>query len=240
MPIRGVRIAAGRASGPVHLVDDPLDWTRGVSEGDAVLALSALWWPPLDGGPDRARGFVLQGVPPPTPAPTSAPVVADVDLDLLREGEVVDVDGNEGSVRIAGVREVEVVTSILEREDGRILLLERSDRVGSFRGRWAGVSGFLEDPTPLAQATREVHEETGLAPDDLSLAAEGAPVYSRDEATVYVVHPFRFRVARTDVALDWEHRRAEWVEPAEIRRRPTVPKLDRVWEHVAPPGRPKR
>lgn len=167
------------------------------------------------------------------------PVVLDLPPDLFREGESVEVDGDRGRVELAGVRPIEVVTAFLERNDGRILLLRRSARVGSFQGRWAGVSGFLEDPTPEEQAYREVREETGLASSDLRRASAGRPIYARDEGTVYVVHPFRFRVQRTDVRLDWEHTESAWVDPSEIGRRPTVPHLDRAWRSVAPGDRRK-
>jgi ADP-ribose pyrophosphatase YjhB (NUDIX family) len=166
-------------------------------------------------------------------------VVAGVDADVLREGETVEVNGSKGTLTIPGVEEVRVVTALLEREDGRILLLERSSKVGSFQGRWAGVSGFLEDPTPLDQAYREIREEVGLGREGLRLEVEGAPVLARDGARVFVVHPFRFRALTTEIRLDWEHVRAEWVDPVEIRRRPTVPKLDRVWEAVRATGAPK-
>ena len=136
---------------------------------------------------------------------------------------------------ISGVEEVRVVTAFLERDDGRILLLKRSPRVGSFQGAWAGVSGFLEDPTPLDQAYREVREEVGLARDALELRSTGAPVLARDGFRIFVVHPFRFRVYDPEIRLDWEHVRAEWVDPSEIRRRPTVPKLERVWESLCMP-----
>jgi len=161
------------------------------------------------------------------------PTVARVDRDVLREEETVEVNGTLGRFRIEGVEEVRVVTSFLERADGRILLLERSSKVGSFQGYWAGVSGFLEAATPLEQAFREVLEETGLGASVLDLVSEGAPVLARDGARVFVVHPFRFRTRSTEVRLDWEHTRAEWVEPSEIRRRATVPKLDQVWESLA-------
>jgi len=181
--------------------------------------------------------IVLHGVPAKSAHIAEVPTVARVDPDVLREGETVEVNGTLGRFRIDGVEEVGVVTSFLERDDGRILLLERSAKVGSFQGHWAGVSGFLEASTPTEQAYREILEETGLGAEDLELRVQGAPVLARDGPRVFVVHPFRFRVRRTEIRLDWEHNRAEWVDPTEIRRRPTVPKLDRVWESVtaAPP-----
>ena len=59
------------------------------------------------------------------------------------------------------MKEIAVVTCFLTHR-GRILLLKRSDRVGSYRGRWAGVSGYMETE-PDAQALVEIFEETGLA-----------------------------------------------------------------------------
>lgn len=166
------------------------------------------------------------------------PIVGEVDLDLFRVGESVTVDGTAGTVELPDVEEIRVVTSFLQRADGRILLLRRSDRVGSFRGHWAAVSGFLEEARPLDQALREILEETGIAAGRLRLAAEGRRVYARDDRRVYAVHPFRFEVAAPEVRLDWEHTAHEWVDPSEILRRPVVPKLDRVWATVAPPSDP--
>jgi 8-oxo-dGTP pyrophosphatase MutT (NUDIX family) len=169
------------------------------------------------------------------------PAVAGVDIDLFREGDLVEVDGTAGDVVLPGVRETHVVTAFVARDDGRILLLRRSEKVGSFQGHWAAVSGYLEDPTPRQQALREVHEETGLSPDDVSVEREGVPVYARGGDQIFVVHPFLLRTRREEVRIDWEHTEFEWVTPAEIGRRPTVPKLDRAWTAVAPrpPGRRK-
>jgi 8-oxo-dGTP diphosphatase len=232
-------LVPGRATGTVHLVADPLSWGSGRAGEADVLSLPSLWWPPSEPLPASACAVLLQGVPNGRAEGRELPTLAGVDADLLREGESIEVDGDAGAFRLPGVEEIGVVTVFLERSDGAILLLERSDRVGSFRHHWAGVSGFLEDPTPLDQAFREVREETGLDRDEVRVAASAAPVLARDRDRVFVVHPFRFRVDRTDVRLDWEHVKAEWVEPAEIRRRPTVPKLDRVWDAVRPEAVPK-
>ena len=227
-------VAPGRAAGPVHLVVDPSRWGSDPG-GPEILAFSARWWPPSSALPDGVRGVLLHGDPPAVQPTVSIPVVAGVDADILREREEVELDGALGALTIPGVEEVRVVTAFLERDDGRILLLERSRSVGSFQGRWAGVSGFLEDPTPLDQAYREVREEVGVAREALELRTSGTPVLARDGARIFIVYPFRFRVHDPDIRLDWEHVRAEWVDPSEIRRRPTVPKLDRVWESLRPP-----
>ena len=41
------------------------------------------------------------------------------------------------------LQEKRVVTCFLESE-GEILILYRSEQVGSYQGRWAGVSGYVE------------------------------------------------------------------------------------------------
>jgi ADP-ribose pyrophosphatase YjhB (NUDIX family) len=194
---------------------------------------------PLPPGDEPAAvvGFVLEGRPGSLPPDLGRPAVGGLNQDLFREGEAIEVDGDAGAVTLDGVREVRVVTAFLERSDGKILLLRRSDRVGSFQGQWAAVSGFLEDPTPLEQARREVAEETGVGRSDLELVRGGDPVLARVGETVYIVHPFRFATRNESVRLDWEHTEAEWVLPEEIVRRPTVPKLLEAWEAVGP--RPK-
>lgn len=128
---------------------------------------------------------------------------------------------------MAELRRTEVVTAFL-RHDTRLLLVRRSDRVRSFPGRWAAVSGYLEDPTPLKQAYRELREETGLTEEQLLLVAAGRPleVPSPETGTLWVVHPFLFEVADpAAVRLDWEASELRWVTPEEIKDLVTVPSL---------------
>ena len=121
----------------------------------------------------------------------------------------------------------EVVTAFL-RYAGKILIVRRSDRVGSYQGRWSAVSGYLEDPTPLAQARREIREETGLPEQTVHLVRAGKALEVPDPRldTCWVVHPFLFEIDDPEqVRLDWENLELRWVDPAEIGTLPTVPQL---------------
>lgn len=121
----------------------------------------------------------------------------------------------------------EVVTAFL-RHTGKILIVRRSGRVGSYQGRWSAISGYLEGPTPLAQAWREIREETGLSEQAVHLVRAGEPLEVPDARldTCWVVHPFLFEVDDPErVRLDWENLDLRWVDPAEINTLPTVPKL---------------
>jgi len=154
------------------------------------------------------------------------PMVDGVDTALLRTGDEIGVDADGGRVEISNVIERHVVTNIV-RSKGRILLLRRSDKVGSYRGQWAGVSGFIEPHEGDEDAARrELLEEIGL--DKPRFTRRLDTMMFRDGETVWCVHPFLVDVKDITVRTDWEHQGYEWVTPQEISRYPTVPGLQRV------------
>jgi len=134
------------------------------------------------------------------------------------------------------LKEKQIVTSFLE-SGGKILLLRRSDRVSTYQGKWAGVSGYLEPPhTPYQQALIELKEEVGLTEAVVELAKSGTPLERPDKelGIKWIVHPFRFRVKdATKIRLDWEHEELKWVLPSEISRYDTVPNLFEAFLKVA-------
>lgn len=130
-----------------------------------------------------------------------------------------------------------VVTCFLEH-NGQIMILRRSERVGTYRGKWAGVSGYIEPGiTPSQQAWTEIKEEAGLDAGDVTLVQEGLPleVVDSEIGKKWIVHPFRFQVLRPEkIKIDWEHTEAKWIDPEEIGQHETVPKLLEAWQRVAP------
>ncbi len=154
------------------------------------------------------------------------PMVDGIAISLLRPGDQLDVDASEGVVDLKDVTEKHVVTVLLRR-GGRILLLRRSDKVGSFRGMWAGVSGFIEPGEPeLDAARRELEEEAAVSTARLTRRAE--PERFRDGNVVWCVHPFLFDVKKSTVRIDWEHDAYEWIAPEGICRFETVPGLPSI------------
>ncbi|MFH1382149.1 MAG: NUDIX pyrophosphatase [Chloroflexota bacterium] len=128
-----------------------------------------------------------------------------------------------------------MVTCFLE-SDGQILLLRRSEKVGSYQGRWAGVSGYIETP-PDEQALTEIAEETGLCERDIQLMKKGEPLAIEDTelGTRWLVHPYLFHIKdRKQIKIDWEHRESRWIDPGEIGNYPTVPKLKETLARVYP------
>lgn len=238
MKIQGTRLGDGSASGRVWLLPE-----KGLLASRAAngFAGPSVWAAPSVESIHRGLAqhpppaAIVLGAPEWSGVGPGVPGVGGVDLDLLRDGEDVTVDGPRAAIELPGVGATEVITAFLQRPDGRILLLKRSDRVGSFQGRWAAVSGFLEDPTPLGQAYREIEEETGIGRSQVDLESSARPIYAREGDRIYVVHPFRFLLPTpVEIHLDWEHAEYEWVDPAEIARRITVPKLGEAWRKVSP------
>lgn len=127
----------------------------------------------------------------------------------------------------------QVVTCLLEH-DGKILLLKRSDQVGTYRGLWAGIAGYVEElEAPYDTAIKEIREEAGITVDALELVRKGDPIEFSDtyEGRRYnwVVYPFLFHVQSKElVRIDWEHEEYRWVHPSEVKKLDTVPGLDEV------------
>lgn len=127
-----------------------------------------------------------------------------------------------------------VVTAFLSYR-GRILLLRRSSQVGSYRGRWAGISGYIEhDEAPIERALKEISEEVGLGGSNISLVRMGQalPAFDKDIDTLFVVHPFLFLTEQPKISLDWEHDDFRWVRREDLRRFETVPKLKEALDRV--------
>ena len=130
------------------------------------------------------------------------------------------------------LRPTHVVTCFLERADEqplRILIVRRSQRVGSYHGRWAGISGFVEPNVPPdEQAYVEIGEETALLPEQVRMLKRGKIIEHLDEelGRHFYIHPFLFRVlAPEQIKLDWEATEMRWIQPSELLHYETVPKL---------------
>ncbi len=129
--------------------------------------------------------------------------------------------------------EKKVVTCFLESE-GEILILRRSRQVGSYQGRWAGVSGYIETAAD-EQALTEIEEETGLGKEELQLVKRGKPLPIKDEklGVKWVVHPYLFHIKdRGKIKIDWEHKETRWIDPKDISSYQTVPNLKETLERV--------
>jgi translation initiation factor 2B subunit (eIF-2B alpha/beta/delta family) len=135
--------------------------------------------------------------------------------------------------------DTDVVTVFLrDFRSGEVLLLCRSDKTGSYQGRWGAVSGYVEDETEDAEedARREIREETGMEEKDVNFVRRGESFVLEDERLEkrWHVNPFLFDASTRDIETNYETVRPEWCSPTEILRRETVPRLRESYAAVAP------
>jgi 8-oxo-dGTP diphosphatase len=138
------------------------------------------------------------------------------------------------------LRQTHVVSCFLLRKDmdqPRLLIVQRSQRVGSYNAHWAGISGFLEEGvTPDEQAYTEIREETGLQGEQIRMLKRGKVVEYEDTSIGrhWYIHPFLFEVRTPGaIVLDWEATEMRWIVPSEIQALKTVPKLDEAYKSAA-------
>ncbi|GCF09296.1 NUDIX domain-containing protein [Dictyobacter arantiisoli] len=134
------------------------------------------------------------------------------------------------------MRPTHVVSCFLLREDSpspRLLIVQRSQRVGSYHAHWAGISGFVEpNVSPDEQAFVEIGEETGLQRTQVRMLRRGQIVEYRDVelGRHWSVHPFLFAVLTPEqIKTDWEAVDMRWIEPDELTNYDTVPKLQEAY-----------
>ena len=125
-----------------------------------------------------------------------------------------------------------IVTSFIKNDD-KILILKRSDKVKSMKCLWAGVSGIIEknDATPLDRAKIEIFEETGIDEKEIELLRSIEQI--KIESSQYKNHewnifPFLFKANNPKIKLNWENSDFDWIKPNEIKNYKTVPDLEKI------------
>ena len=131
----------------------------------------------------------------------------------------------------SNLRFTNIVTSFIKNDD-KILILKRSNKVKSMKCLWAGISGIIEnDETPLTRAKIEIFEETGIQEVHIELLKAvqqikiSSPQYKNHE---WIIFPFLFKAKNLKIRLNWENSEFKWIEPNEIKNYKTVPDLEKI------------
>jgi len=129
------------------------------------------------------------------------------------------------------MRATKIVTSFIKDND-KLLILKRSDKVKSMRGLWAGISGIIENnEEPLERAKIEIFEETGITDEKITLIKSieemrvNSPQYKNHEWEIF---PFLFNATNPTIKLNWENSDFRWINIGELQNYETVPSLQKV------------
>ena len=129
------------------------------------------------------------------------------------------------------MRSTKIVTSFIKDND-KLLILKRSDKVKSMKGLWAGISGIIEkNEEPLKRAKIEIFEEVGITEDVVTLVRSAekmkidSPQYENHEWEIF---PFLFEAENPTIKLNWENSEFKWINVEELKKFETVPSLQKV------------
>ena len=124
-----------------------------------------------------------------------------------------------------------IVTSFI-RDNEKLLILKRSNKVKSMKGLWAGISGIIEkNEEPLKRAKIEIFEEVGITEDRITLVKTSeemrinSPQYENHEWEIF---PFLFEAKNPTIKLNWENSEFKWINIEELENYETVPSLQKV------------
>ncbi|NVM03456.1 MAG: NUDIX domain-containing protein [Candidatus Helarchaeota archaeon] len=126
-----------------------------------------------------------------------------------------------------------IVTCFLEHNH-KILILKGSEKVSTYQGRWAGVSGYIEgDEDSDKRALKEITVETGLSEKDLIFVRKGIPLTIKNGEFQRIVHPYLFRIENPElIKIEREHIEIKWIDYAELSKYQTVPGLKKAFFRV--------
>ncbi len=134
---------------------------------------------------------------------SSIPMVDGIDVSLIKDGDRIIVDADEGTVELPDVKE-KVVASSVVMIDGRILMLHRPVTARSYPGRWSLVSGKMEAGEEIIDtAKREIFEETQMKVSEPMSSLP--PVYVRENDIIWKVYPFMFDATGQTPVLNKEN-----------------------------------
>ena len=129
------------------------------------------------------------------------------------------------------MRSTRIITAFI-KNNNKILILKRSDKVRSMKGLWSGVSGIIENnEIPINRAKIEIFEEVGIKKSKINLVKSiekikiTSPQYENHEWEVF---PFLFETKESEIKLNWENSEHKWINVKELKNYETVPSLDKI------------
>ena len=250
---QGRSISVGKAKGEVIKLDEPLSFLGGVDGSTGELRVKEgnvsgkiLVFPKGKGS--TVGSFVMYDLMVHGKAPaavinesaetivatgaviSSIPMIDKIpSVRLFEDGDIVTVDGNEGTVEIEGIIYKEVVSSVVSK-DGKCILEKRFDTSHSYPGCWSLVAGKIEEgETPVQAAKREILEETGIEVGEP--LGQMDPLYVREGKVLFKVYPFHFDSKGKEPVLNEENEKYMWASIDDAKGLKTVSDTVLVMTH---------
>ena len=135
----------------------------------------------------------------------------------------------DGRINYSKSSKAAVVTVFIKYRD-KILLLKRSENVGSYKGKWGAVSGFIDKLRYIEnEAMEELKEEVGILEKDIAKmrVKKSFEVHDGAIGKTWIVFPVLAELkTKSEIKLDWEHTDFKWIRPDEMKNYDTDFKLE--------------
>lgn len=124
---------------------------------------------------------------------------------------------DDGRVNYKDSATAPVITVFVEYEN-KLLLLKRSNKVGTYKGKWGTVAGYLDEIKPVEEKVREeLEEEIGVTDIESIKFGEFYKVEDYDIKRTWFVQPVLVKLKSSDIKLDWEHTEFKWINKEEMK-----------------------
>ena len=141
---------------------------------------------------------------------------------------------NPGQMDYTHARYVPVINCVIKNND-KILLVQRSEKMQYYPNYWNGISGFLDDNQSLEEKVREeIREEIGLS-DEHILSINQVGLFEYEEVQynkVWITHPVLVEVNSGHIKTDWEAQDYKWVTLDAAKTFNILPGFEKVLELV--------
>ena len=141
----------------------------------------------------------------------------------------------DGRIDYSKSSKAPVLTCVIKYKS-RILLLKRSNKVGTYKGKWQVVAGYLDELKPLKEKVlEELKEELKVSEKLIKKITYGKRFSFKDKKInkTWIVHPVLAELKqRPKINLSEEHTEYKWIFPEEIKKYDTVPNLKKSLKAV--------
>ncbi len=119
----------------------------------------------------------------------------------------------------------------------KILLLKRSDKVGTYKNKWNTITGYIDENKPLKdKINEEIEEEIGINKKNI-LSYEIGKSFEFDDKKLnkkWIVTPAKVKLKKfPSIKLNWEHTEYKWIFPSDLIKYNIVPKLDFSLKYIS-------
>ena len=156
-------------------------------------------------------------------------------LKLLKDFSEKLPKFKDGRIDYSNSNEAPVITIFVRYQD-KILLLKRSEKVGTYKNKWNAIAGYLDEVRLIKdKILEELREEIGVDEKNIKFIEVKDPYKSIDNKInkTWIIHPVLVELnKKPEIKLDWEHTEFKWINPKDLKNYDFVKDLDKTLKIV--------